>query len=70
MRVNYQDLEKYSEEILLKGGFDAEESAFMAKELVLANLVAKKTANISTDIFSTYANNHRQTFRNICILFN
>ena len=39
MRVNYKDLEKYSEEILLKGGFDAEESAFMAKELVMANLV-------------------------------
>ena len=31
MKVNYKDLEKYSEEILLKGGFDEEESAFMAK---------------------------------------
>ena len=39
MKVNYKDLEKYSEEILLKGGFDEEESAFMAKELVMANLV-------------------------------
>ena len=39
MKINYKDLEKYSEEILLKGGFDAEESAFMAKELVMANLV-------------------------------
>ena len=39
MIINYKDLEKYSEEILLKGGFDAEESSFMAKELVLANLV-------------------------------
>ena len=39
MRVNAKDLERYSEEILLKAGFDAEESAFMAKELVTANLV-------------------------------
>lgn len=39
MRVSSEDLERYSEEILLKAGFDAEESAFMAKELVTANLV-------------------------------
>ena len=39
MKVNYKDLEKYAEEILLKGGFDAEEADFMSKELVLANLV-------------------------------
>ena len=31
MKVNYKDLEKYSEEILLRGGFDAEESALLAK---------------------------------------
>ena len=39
MIVQYKDLEKYAEEILLKGGFDQEESAFMSKELVKANLV-------------------------------
>ena len=39
MKVDYKDLERYAEEIMLKGGFDAEEAAFMSKELVLANLV-------------------------------
>ena len=38
MKIDYKDLEKYSEEILLKGGFDPEEADFMSKELVMANL--------------------------------
>ena len=31
MKVDYKDLERYAEEIMLKGGFDAEEAAFMSK---------------------------------------
>lgn len=39
MKIPYQELETIAEEIFRKAGFEQEESDFMAKELVLANLV-------------------------------
>ena len=48
MKINYKDLETYSEEILLKGGFDAEESA---KDATYDNMVEDVFAN---KLISTY----------------